>query len=70
LVLALTALVGLAAAENAYPDTVPDAPDAQVCQLAGGHSNCDFKAQMSGTPTSVVGNRVIVVRKTKMGAMA
>ena len=59
--------VGLGVVAGAMAQTVPNAPPTPICAMREGHSDCRFKAAMSGTPTSVVGNRVIVFRYSKSG---
>jgi hypothetical protein len=59
--------LGMAAMGASFAQTVPNAPDAPTCTMKDGQSDCHFKAQMSGTPTSVVGNRVILFRKSNTG---
>jgi hypothetical protein len=60
-------LLGLAMAAGTSAQTVPNAPAVPQCAMRYGQSGCDFKRQMSGTPTSVVGNRVILFRYSKSG---
>jgi hypothetical protein len=61
----LGALLGLGFAAGAFAQTVPNAPPVPNCAMKDGRSDCQFKDQMSGTPTSVVGNRVILFRYSK-----
>jgi hypothetical protein len=58
---------GLGLAAGSLAQSVPDAPMVPYCDMTGGRSNCHFKTVMSGTPTSVAGNRVIVFRYAKSG---
>ncbi len=57
-----------AAGISAWGQTVPDAPPVPECSWDGqGRSTCKFKDALTGTPTSVAGNRVIVYRRTVSG---
>jgi hypothetical protein len=60
-------LLGMGFALGAFAQTVPNAPPVPNCAMRAGQSDCQFKDQMSGTPTSVVGNRVILFRYSKSG---
>ena len=59
--------ISIAAMGTAFAQTVPNAPETPVCSMKNGESDCQFKKELSGTPTSVVGNRVIVFRLAKGG---
>ncbi len=62
--------LGVAALGESFAQTVPNAPDAPTCSWASGatgKSTCRFKEAISGTPTSVVGNRVILFRRSANG---
>lgn len=59
--------LGLAAAGGINAQSVPNAPDVPDCSMKDGKSDCRFKEQMSGTPTSVVGNRVILFNRSATG---
>lgn len=65
--LALSLLSGPGAAQP-----IPTAPPEPSCSWDSreARSTCDFKGRMTGTPTSVVGNRVIVFRKSNTGGNA
>ncbi len=56
-------------APAARGQTVPDAPPLPVCAWdgSGSKSTCKFKDAMAGTPTSVVGNRVILYDSSRSG---
>lgn len=55
-----------------FGQSIPDAPPVPVCswEAGGARSTCKFKEAMAGTPTSVVGNRVIVYRRSFTGGYA
>jgi hypothetical protein len=54
-------------AAGACAQAVPTAPPVPTCSMADGLSDCRFKSEMSGTPTSVVGHQVILFRYSKSG---
>lgn len=59
--------LGMAAMGGAYAQTIPTAPDAPTCTMTGGQSNCRFKPEIEGTPTSIKGNRVILFNRSANG---
>jgi hypothetical protein len=63
----LGALLAMGWAAGAFAQTVPTAPPVPACSMVDGVSDCQFKSDMSGTPTSVVGHQVILFRYSKSG---
>lgn len=59
--------IGFMAMGAAFAQTVPNAPDAPTCTMKDGKSDCRFKPALTGNPTSVSGNRVILFRYSKSG---
>lgn len=60
------AMLGVVFAAEAFAQA-PIAPPVPACAMQDGRSNCRFKPVMTGTPTSVSGNRVILFRYSKSG---
>jgi hypothetical protein len=64
--IAFGGLLGIGFAAEAFAQ-VPTAPPVPACAMEAGRSNCRFNPVMTGTPTSVSGNRVILFRYSRSG---
>lgn len=60
-------LMGMGCVAGALAQTIPTAPTVPTCAMKDGQSDCEFKSKMTGTETSVSGNRVILFRYSKSG---